>query len=248
MKKILFAAAVLFFAAGTASGEDVAGILAKIKAKEAKKEAEFKDIKVVMDSKMTAENMEMENTMMIVKKGKKTRTEVSMMGMKTVMINDGKDIWMMNTQQGKRKVSSETEAGGQSPFGWSDSIQNDGAKVSDTEVNGKKCYAVEGLDKQKNKGTWYVDKSTLSLLKYEGNHNGKVFVLINSDFKKVSGDFEMPYKMDVTNDGKQVMTNLVKSVEFNKGVDDSMFNIDSVKQEDLGKMDMNMMMKMMKKK
>ena len=248
-KTLLAAAAVLFFTAGTAFGLDAAGLIAKIKAKDAKMESEFKDIKIVMESKMTSEGMEMSNTMQIVMKGKKKRSEISMMGMKTIVINDGKDIWMIGAQQGKRKLNDESEAGGnQSAFDWVEDLRAEGAKVTEADVNGKKCYALEGKGKQGNEGKWFVDKTSLSLLKYEGKVKGNMVVIVNSDFKKIKGEFEMPYKMESTMDGKPLMISVVKSVEFNKGVDDGIFNIDSVKQEDLGKMDMEMMMKMMKKK
>jgi outer membrane lipoprotein-sorting protein len=86
------------------------------------------------------------------------------------------------------------------------------------------------------------------LVKYEGVVSGKNMVLVNSEFKKVNGDLEMPYKMVMTADGKPMMTSTVKSIEVNKGLDDKLFDIESAKKEDLGKMDMDAMMKMMQKK
>lgn len=245
MKNILLVIVSLFFVSA-AFAENAAGVFKKMKAQQAKMESMAKDVTMVMDSKMTSEGMEMQTSMQVMMKGKKRRTEMSMMGMKNIVVNNGTEIWMVGAQQGKKKLSNENEAG-QTPFGWADNIKEEGLKYSEGTVNDKKCYILEGQDKQGNPGKWYFDQASLSLVKFETKMNGKDSVLINSDFKKVKGDIVMPYKMEFSTDGKPVMVSVIKSITFDKGISDEVFNVDSIKQEELGKMDMNMMMKMMKK-
>ena len=245
MKKLMLIVVGLFFVSA-AFAEDTAGVLKKMKARDAKMESMAKDVTLTMDSKIVAEGMEMKNTMQVIMKGKKKMTEVSMMGMKTIVVNNGTEIWMVGAQQGKKKLNDENEAG-QTPFGWADNMKAESLKLTEETVNDKKCFVLDGQDKKGNQGKWFIDKASLALVKYETKQNGKNMVLMNSDFKKVKGEIEMPYKMEFTTDGKPTMTSVIKSIELDKGVKDEIFNVDSIKQEELGKMDMEQMMKMMKR-
>jgi len=246
MKRVVLVVIGVFCISGVAFGAEVSKVLKEIKGRDAKIEALAKDVTMVMDSKMVSQDMEMQTNMKAITKGKKRRTEMTMMGMKTIVVNNGSEIWMVSAQQGKKKMNSESE-GGQTPFGQADNIKEDGLKVSEGTVNDKKCFILEGQDNQNNQCKWYFDSASFALLKYETKMNGQNMVLVNSGFKKVKGDIEMPSKMEFTTDGKLTMSGVVKSIEFNKGIKDEIFDVDSIKQEELGKMDMEMMMKMMKK-
>ena len=170
------------------------------------------------------------------------------MGMTNIMVADGKDIWMVNGQTGKKKLNSESEAGeNPSPFSWVDNINEKDVKATEETAEGRKCFVLYGTDKKNNKARWFIDKPSLVLLKYEGVNAGKDVLLKNSDFKTFKG-YELPYKMEYQSNGKTIMTGVVKSVEVNKGVNDVIFNVDSIRQEELGKMDMQKMMEMMQKK
>ena len=49
------------------------------------------------------------------------------------------------------------------------------------------------------------------------------------DFRKVKGDWELPYKTEMYGNNELMSTTLVKSVEINKGLSDDLFNPDKVK-------------------
>jgi hypothetical protein len=75
-----------------------------------------------------------------------------------------------------------------------------------------------------------MDKKNLYMVKSEGEGtDGEIILMVNSDFRKVKGDWEMPYKTEMYGDNELMFTLLVKSIEINKGVSDDLFDPDKVK-------------------
>jgi len=68
------------------------------------------------------------------------------------------------------------------------------------------------------------------LVKGEGTGaQGKTAAWLNSDFNKIKGDWEIPYKTEMYVDGEIMSTSTVKSVKINEGLSDDLFNPNEVK-------------------
>ena len=61
---------------------------------------------------------------------------------------------------------------------------------------------------------------------------GGSILISQSDFKKITGDFEWPYKTQTYIDGELVSVSEVKSVSVNSGLSDTFFDVDKVEQTD----------------
>ncbi len=55
---------------------------------------------------------------------------------------------------------------------------------------------------------------------------GETGLWVYSDFRKMAGDLEMPYKTEVYMNGEFLFNMIVKSIEINKGLPDSLFEPD----------------------
>ncbi len=223
--------------------QDLAGLLKELEAKYGKFEEEIKDMTTVLEMKMATPEGEMTSEMQMLRKGEKFRMDATMqtsqapdipegMGqMKTIVIYDGKDTWMISSFTGKKKLSSEEEKQYQKEKNWWELISEKAKIVGTEKVDKRECYVVEIAEDEEYPFTkLWLDKRNLVLIKGEGGGmEGEIILLINSDFKKIKGDWEMPYKTEMYADGKLMSTSLVKSLEINQGLSEDLFDPDKVK-------------------
>lgn len=234
---------------------DWSSILKEARAKYAKFEKEIKDMTIVQETKMTTPQGEMTSGTKILKKGKKFRMETTMQmqmpgvhgGMKTITIFDGKDTWMISPMMGKRKLSAEEEKKYQTEKNWWEVISEKAKIVGTEKVGNRDSYVVEFKEGKEFPFTKiWIDKKNLFLAKAESKGpKGKTMLWVFSDFRKIKRDYEMPYKTEMYVGGKLMSTNLVKSIEINKGLSDDLFNPEKVKVKGFSMQEM--MKKMMKK-
>jgi outer membrane lipoprotein-sorting protein len=151
--------------------------------------------------------------------------------MKTIIIYDGKDTWMISSFTGKKKkLSGKDEKQYQRERNWWKLI-SEKAKLLGTEKVGKReCYVVEIEEEEYPFTKLWLDKRSLVLIKNESKGTeGEIILLIHSDLRKIKGDWEMPYKTEMYTDGELMATSLVKSIKINKGLSDDLFDPDKVK-------------------
>ena len=208
-------------------------ILKEAKKRYAASENQVKDMTIVTETKrIMPHEKETTSDVKILSKGEKVRMEVTSRtrDMKTIIIYDGKDTWMISSLMGKKKIpgGEKKQHKAESWWKW---ISED-AKIVGTEKIGKrKCYVVDLKGEKQSPFTKiFLDKKNLELVKSEikGQKEKKLFILY-SDFRKVKGKWRIPYKIDTYVEGKLVSVATFKSVETNKGVSDSLFDPDKVK-------------------
>jgi len=190
------------------------------------------------------------------RKGKKFRMETKTQmpgmpkesgGMETTVIYDGKDTWMISPFMGKQKLPKEKQEEHQAERSWW-GLASENAKIVGTEkVGNRECYVVEIQEqKESHFNRVWLDKKNLVLAKAESKGaKEKAMFWVYSDFRKIKGDWEMPYKTEIYEGTKLMSTTLVKSLKVNKGLSDDLFNPDKVKVEGSGMQEMmkRMMMK-----
>jgi len=220
---------------------DFSSILEEVRAKYAKFEEEIKDMTIVQEMKMVTEEGEVTEEMKMFKKGKKFRIETIMqipevpempeeMALTQIIIYDGKDTWMISSFLGKQKLPYEEGKEYQMGMDWWEFISEKTKVVGTEKVGERECYVVDVEEEEEPSFTrLWLDKENLALIKGESKEpEGETMVWIYSDFRKIKGDFEIPYKTEMYVDGKLMGTLLIKSLEINKGLSDDLFDPDKV--------------------
>jgi len=236
---VLVAFVISFWGGSEALAQDLSTLVKQAREMQAKFEKEVKDMTVVQEMVTTDAKMTSQTKML--KKGKKFRLEMKMqmpeeaempegMGeMETVVIYDGKDVWHISPFMGKRKLPKEEAKQYQEENEWWDWLK-EGAVVGSEKIGGRDCYVVEVEDEEEFPfSRFWLDKKSLNIVKGESDApSGEKMVGINSDFRKIKGDLEMPHKTEVYMEGRLISTTVVKSLEINKGLSDDLFDPDKV--------------------
>ncbi|MDD5223782.1 MAG: outer membrane lipoprotein-sorting protein [bacterium] len=233
---LLVALAVCSFGADRVSAADWPDILKQLKSTQESFQGEIKDMTLAQEIKMDTPNGEMTQEMKLFRKGDKYRWENKMQGgqmsgsMETTVIYDGKDTWMISPFTGKKKMNDNEQKQYQGQRDWWNQFSDKTAITGSETVGGRDCYVVAVNDPQKSSFTRiWVDKKSLNFIKGEiKNSKGEISEMINSDFRKIKGDREMPYKMEMFTKGKLLSSATVKSVEINKGLPDDLFSAEKI--------------------
>ncbi|MFC2060948.1 hypothetical protein ACFLUV_00380, partial [Elusimicrobiota bacterium] len=151
-------------------------------------------------------------------------------GMNTIVINDGKDTWIISSFMGKQKLSNEQSMQYQTEKDWWNMISEKGKIIKEELVEERNCYLIE-FDKDAGSifSKLWLDKKELVLIKgeIEIENMGKI-VWVQSDFRDIMKKWQYPYKTLMYNEGELFSTSIVKSIEINTGLDDSLFDPDKV--------------------
>lgn len=230
---------------------DWQSILKQAKTKYAKFEKEVKDMTIVREMTMTTSEGKMTSESKVFKKGKKFRIENTMQipdmpsGMKTIIIYDGKETWMISPMRGKKKLSQEEQKQYQTGDWW-DFLSEKGQLVGTEKVGKRDCYIVQIKEQKESPYTKvWLDKKDLVLVKAESKESkGETMLMVFSDFRKIKDKWEMPYMTEMYVDGKLASTILVKSLKTNTGLSDDLFDSDKVETPNM----QEMMKKMMQQK
>jgi outer membrane lipoprotein-sorting protein len=256
VKVMVVAVVMLGLAVTKGLTEDWSKILDEAKAKYIKFEEAVKDMTIVQEMKVVIPEGEIPSEMRMLRKGKKFRMETEMqmpqvpkeMGVtQTIIIYDGKDIWMISSLMGKKKLSDEEDKNYQREMDWWDVISEKAEIVGTEKIGDRECYVVSILEPKDSPFTRiWVDKKNLVLVQAESKEpEGETILLVNSDFKKIKDDWEWPYKTEISSGGKLMTTMIVKSLEINTGLSDDLFNPENAKVKGFSMQDM--MQKMMEK-
>jgi len=231
----------LVFGVSQALATDLATLVKEAEERYAKFEKEVQDMTMVHETVTTEPKMTSE--MKTFKKGKKFRLELKtqmpevadmpegmgMAEMEFIVIYDGKDTWMISPFTGKEKLS-DGEKQYQTEENWWDWLEGAGKVVGSEQVDGRDCYVVEVEEKEEFPFTrLWLDKKNLTMVKGESKETtGEKMVFVNSDFRRIKGDWEIPCKTEVYMNGRLISTSVVKSLEINKGLSDDLFDPDKV--------------------
>ena len=178
----------------------------------------------------------------IFKKGDKFRVQTQMdtagmpnmppgmAGMETTIIRDGKTTWVISPFAGKMAMpeSQDTEHKQYSDF--AELINTNSKIVGADNVAGRECWVLEIQDKKGQPYRLWVDQKEMMLVKGEMSEpRTGTATWVHSDFRKVVGGYEMPFKTEMYLNGSLMATSLTESIEINKNLSDDLFDPNKVK-------------------
>ena len=256
---LLCACIVLVPAAGFS--QDWAGLSKQLKDRCAKFNKDVNDLALTMEMTSPSPKGDVTTQMTIFKKGEKSRAELQMQGMpggaemppgmaemKIVVINDGKSTWMINPMTGKMELPAKEADKYQGQWYCDEYIPQEAEIAGSETVSGRDCHILVVKDETSPYSKLWIDKKTLDPVKVEAKpQDGKTSTVLFSDFKKLAGDWQFPYKTEIYQDKTLVSTTIVKSVEMNKGISDDLFDPDKAEAKGPSMQDMMKTMEEQKK-
>lgn len=235
MRKLVIVV-ILFLALGNLYAADLSSVLKEVEAKYGRFEEEIQDVTILQEMRMNTSGGEMTQDVKLQSKGKRFRMESKMQmpqgqGMpgvvETVTIHDGKDTWMISPFTGKQKISDLGGSQPQAERNWWGFLSENSTIVGSEEIGGRDCYVISAGGDAPFDKLW-LDKKALVLVKAEFSGAGGTMLLVYSDFKRIKGDWEMPYRTEMYSGGKLFSTSITKSIEINKGLPDDLFDSNKV--------------------
>jgi outer membrane lipoprotein-sorting protein len=193
--------------------------------------AAIKDLTIEQDMTASTPQGEINAEQKIYQKGDKSRMEMTMHmpgapgadGMKSVIINDGADAWMISPMTGKQKLPPEQARQQQITRDcWGFTPANSRITGSDT-LAGHECWLVEFTEDSVTH-TLYLDKNSLLVRGGLATEGGVTVRWQLSDFRKVLDGYEHPYRIEVFDGSQLLSTMTVKSVTVNTGLSDALFD------------------------
>ena len=145
----------------------------------------------------------------------------------SMIIFDGTDSWMIPPFTEKEELAYPDSKKYQRDTAFWDTLIANGEMTGEEMLGNYDCILAQATDEKGEKFTLWIEKDTWNLIQAE-NHNegsGKINFW-NSDFRKIEGNWEIPFKQEVYVDGKLVLTSLVKSVKVNQNPADELFDPD----------------------
>ncbi|MFA4947550.1 MAG: outer membrane lipoprotein-sorting protein [Candidatus Krumholzibacteriia bacterium] len=202
----------------------------------------LKDITWTMEMEVPSSEGAFKTTSTLYSRGKQFRVEVSMEGMedagmpaemadmKTIVIGDDTNAWIVNPMMGKSKIPADEGAKYRGQWDCSDYLPVAAEIVGSEKIAGRDCYVLSVLDDSPDFAKLWIDQKSFVLMKLEGKpQEGVASVIVFSDYRKVSGDFEMPFRTEMYSGKDLISTTIVKSIAVNKGLADDLFDPDKIK-------------------
>lgn len=204
----------------------------------------IKDLTLTRDNKIYTDEGEVNATSKTFKKGVKFRNEMTMQmpempqgmpQMKTIVIYDGKDTWLISPFMGKKKLPAEQGIGYKRQEDWWLWLSENGKLIGSESVDGQDCYLVSLNVEEAPFNKIWVTKKEFAVIKAEFKDEKKTGVIRFSDYKKLEG-FDYPYQIDIYIDGKLQSSMTIKSVKVNSGLSDDLFDPDKVEMPSMQEM------------
>jgi len=202
------------------------------------------DMTLTMEMQVPSSEGTMKTQSVLYRKGERFRAEMTMDGMedaglpagmddmKTMVINDGTNVWIIAPMMGKSQIPSEEGAKYRGRWTCSDYIPVDAEIVGSEKAGGRDCYVLAVLDESSDIAKLWIDQKDYALLKIEGKKTeDEAMVVVFSDFRKVPGGIEMAYKAEMYSGADLISTVIMKAVEINTGLTDDLFDAGSVGDE-----------------
>lgn len=166
----------------------------------------------------------------------KRRMDFEVMGMVVTQAYDGKTAWATNPQTGSTEEMPEQQAAEMKrdamplvsilypeKYGLSFALKEK-EKIED-----KDYFVLEMTFPDGFKATLYIDPETYLIYKTKAKAMGQMGVEVESeqfasDYKKVNG-MMMAHSITIFNDGEEYLTITITEVNFNTGLEDSLFKM-----------------------
>ncbi len=267
-RSIVFAAvaALVLLASGSmlpacSSAETWASLSKRMIESCTKYQQSIKDLSWEMEMDVPSSDGSMKSNTLLYSKGKMFRVEVSMEGMedmgmpagmgemKTIVIGDGKSAWIVNPMMGKSQIPPEEAEKYRAKWSCTDYMPVDAEIIGSEKVGEVMCYVLSVIDESSEYAKLWIDQKGFRVMKMEGKpQEGVASVILLSDYRKVTADFEMPYKTEMYSGNELISTGVVKSVKVNSGLPDELFDASTIKVTGPGSKDMMDEMKKMQQK
>ncbi len=212
----------VFFLQSSVFGEEAKDIMKKVREKDENIGKVFKTFKMSYEKKAP---WGFKGTFETLIKGDKKRMNNGSGTFTSDIVFDGKTYWSLLAFGGMvtKQNSKYYDDNDKGIYGWCKKF-NDNVKLTGEEtVADRKCYVIEGDGGEEYLKKIWVDKKTLSLIKAAGGN----MKLVNSEFKVLNDDYEVPMKTDIFKDDKIDMAIVVTVLEIDKEIADSVFKVDA---------------------
>jgi len=241
----------------TVAGQMAAGMTADevFKAASAKYEEFTRSVKdMTVEQEMVMVQGQMKMQMKVMRRGNRYRIETTtstppgrggaqMPPMTTIIIFDGKDTWMVSPFAGKRRLEGE-EAKDHSPqISWTEKLKGRLVLLRKERVAGRNAWVIEVKEDKKATGpeafskVW-IDTGNYWMLKAQSKTPKGTAESRLSDFRKVHGDFSMPFLHEVFINGALQSKLVTRSVKTNTGLSDDLFDASKLKSQGMSLEDM----------
>mgnify|MGYP000135476200 CR=1 FL=1 len=211
------------------------GILGKMKTNYSTLQTKVQDMKFqgVMLMK-TPEGKDMETNFTYYRKDKKFRQEIEIKvpgmegGMKQIVVYDGKKGYVFSPMGEKRELKDYETNQYEPPVDWWTDLPKDAVIKGTEKVDGKTCYVVQAQEENTVTKIW-IDKNNYVPVKVENIEGEHKSVIKFLEFKTTPQGGKVPYKIEFYDNGKLAATYMVKSIQYNVGLSDDLFNPANVK-------------------
>jgi outer membrane lipoprotein-sorting protein len=197
--------------------------------------ASYNDITIVQDMITNTSEGPLEAVQHIYQSQGRTRMEMTMQlpegagldSMQTIIIDNGKETWMINPFAGKQKLDEAQAAQQELPHDcWGFTAENSHI-TGDTTFQDQPCYVVE-LSRDSVKHRLWLDKESLQVLGGESADGSSAVNWRLSDFRPVTATYKHPYKVEMFEGDVLISTMTVRSVAVNTNLADDLFDVDKV--------------------
>ena len=181
---------------------------------------------MVLVNEVDANGIRMESTIYI--KGEKQRMEnvvvesanpmMGTKGQKTIFIDDGKSTTTFSPTMGIMTAPNDEDE--------TEEAITSANLLGREKVSGEDCYKVEVQNEYDEKTVKWIAAKDYILIKESEGSDGSV--TINSDLRNVA-NHRMPFKTEVFDGNRLIMTSVVKSCRINEKISDAMFDASKVK-------------------
>jgi len=243
-----FCAVLLMFAAicGPASALTADEVLKGASERYDKFTSSVKDLTI--EQEMTVVQGQMKTQMKMMRKGAKYRVESTTSTppssegaqrppMTTTMIFDGKDTWIVSPFAGKRRLEADEALGRGPELSWTERLKGRLVLLGEEKVADRNAWVIEVKQDEKSPAgpepfskVW-IDTGNYWMLKAQSKMPNGIAESRFSDFRKVQGDFSMPFLHEVFIDGVLQSKSVTKSIKTNSGLSDDLFDTSKVKSE-----------------
>jgi len=172
------------------------------------------------------------------KEPNKMRQNIEIMGMMITIACDGEIVWMVNPQTGSAEEMPEKMAEDikrQALSFGNDSFLNPEkygitfVHKGKAAIEGKDYFVLEQTFSDGHKATNYIDAQTYLIYKIDTTSLDQMGIEVEtetfmSDYKKIEG-MMFPQSITVFQDGEEYMIMSVTEVNFNSGLEDSLFKM-----------------------
>ena len=219
---------------------------------------DVRDLTMTMDMTNKSSRGSMTSASTLYSKGDRFRAEITMKempgggampaelaGMKTIVIKDGANVWMVNPMTGKMQLPAGDASRYRGQWLCTDYVPESAEIVGSEVVEGRDCFVIADKDPKATFAKLWIDKKNYHLLKLEGKpeEGQPAMVALFSDFRKIAGDWEIPYMTKVNVGSDVASTIAVTSVAVNKGLGDDLFNAEKIEGKTSNMMDLMKKMK-----